>query len=85
MNQVILDMLVEEFGLQPEQLTPDATLASLGLDSLAVVEFMFQIEERFKISLPEVSTPPASLGELMAYLEPALPADLTAAGKPSAA
>ena len=53
MSQPVIDLLVETFGLKPEQLTPDATLQSLGLDSLSIVEFMFEIEDRYKIKLPD--------------------------------
>ncbi|MDD4927839.1 MAG: phosphopantetheine-binding protein [Gallionella sp.] len=46
-------MMVEQFDLKIENLTPDATLESLGLDSLSVIEFMFNIEDEFKIKLPD--------------------------------
>jgi len=46
-------MMVEQFDLKLENLTPDATLESLGLDSLSVIEFMFNLEDEFKIKLPD--------------------------------
>jgi acyl carrier protein len=46
-------MMVEQFDLKPESLTPDATLESLGLDSLSVIEFMFNLEDELKIKLPD--------------------------------
>lgn len=46
-------MMVEQFDLKPEDLTPDATLESLGLDSLSVIEFMFNLEDELKIKLPD--------------------------------
>jgi acyl carrier protein len=45
--------MVEQFDLKLENLTPDATLESLGLDSLSVIEFMFNLEDEFKIKLPD--------------------------------
>jgi acyl carrier protein len=45
-------MMVEQFDLKLENLTPEATLESLGLDSLSVIEFMFNLEDEFKIKLP---------------------------------
>ncbi len=51
--QTIKDMLVKQFDLKPESLTPDATLESLGLDSLSVIEFMFNLEDELHIKLPE--------------------------------
>ena len=51
--QTIQNMMVEQFALQPADLTPDAQLAALGLDSLSVIEFMFNIEDAFDIKLPD--------------------------------
>ncbi len=51
--QTIQTMMVKQFDLKPEALTPDATLESLGLDSLSVIEFMFNIEDEMKIKLPD--------------------------------
>ncbi len=47
-------MIVEQFDLKKEALVPEATLESLGLDSLSVIEFMFNIEDEFKIKLSDI-------------------------------
>jgi acyl carrier protein len=46
-------MMVEQFDLKQEDLIPEATLESLGLDSLSVIEFMFNLEDELKIKLPD--------------------------------
>jgi acyl carrier protein len=46
-------MMVEQFDLKLEDLSPDAQLESLGLDSLSVIEFMFNLEDELKIKLPD--------------------------------
>lgn len=51
--QTIQRMMVEQFDLKPEDLSPDAQLESLGLDSLSVIEFMFNLEDVLKIKLPD--------------------------------
>jgi acyl carrier protein len=51
--ETVRRMMVEQFDLAPETLTPEAPLESLGLDSLSVIEFMFNIEDEFKIKLPD--------------------------------
>jgi acyl carrier protein len=51
--ETIRRMMSEQFELKPEALTPDAQLESLGVDSLSVIEFMFNIEDEFKIKLPD--------------------------------
>ncbi len=51
--ETIQRMMVEQFELKPETLTPETQLESLGIDSLSVIEFMFNIEDEFKIKLPD--------------------------------
>lgn len=51
--QTIQNLMVKQFDLKKNDLTPDATLESLGLDSLSVIEFMFNIEDDLKIQLPD--------------------------------
>jgi acyl carrier protein len=46
-------MMVKQFDLKKEDLTPDATLEGLGLDSLSIIEFTFNLEDELKIRLPE--------------------------------
>jgi acyl carrier protein len=79
MNSDLIHLFVETFGISREKLLPDATLESLGLDSLAVIEFMFQIEDKFGIRIPDQANPPRTLGEMVQLIEPLLPA-----GKPAA-
>lgn len=50
---VIQRMLVEQFDLKIEDLTPEATLESLGLDSLSVIEFMFNLEDELNIKMSD--------------------------------
>jgi len=45
--------MVKHFDLKLEDLTPDATLESLGLDSLSVAEFMFHLEDELHIKIPD--------------------------------
>ena len=51
--QTIQSMMVKQFDLKPENLTPEATLESLGLDSLSVIEFTFNLEDELKITMPD--------------------------------
>lgn len=51
--QTIQRMMVEQFELKAEDLAPEAQLEVLGLDSLSVIEFMFNIEDEFHIKLPD--------------------------------
>ena len=46
-------LFVNKFKFNVSELTPEAELESLGLDSLDKLEFMFDIEEEFKIKIPD--------------------------------
>lgn len=51
--KTIQEMMVKQFDLKLEDLTPDATLEGLGLDSLSVIEFTFNLEDELKITMPD--------------------------------
>jgi acyl carrier protein len=46
-------LFVEKLDLNKDLLTPQSTLDSFGLDSLDKIELLFQIEDEFKIKIPE--------------------------------
>jgi len=49
----IKKIVLEKVDAQEDKLAPDATLDSIGLDSLDKVELMFSLEEEFKIKIPD--------------------------------
>ena len=76
-------IMVQRYKLDPAQLTPDQPLASLGIDSLGMVEMLFFIEEEFGVQFPSEGVTFGTLGEAAKYVD-----DLIAAQKgpqPSAA
>jgi len=46
-------LFVKKYDLPPERITPEATLESLGLDSLDLIELLFEVEEEFNIRVPQ--------------------------------
>lgn len=48
----VITILARQALIEPDQVRLDASLESLGLDSLGVVEVIFGIEEAFDISVP---------------------------------
>jgi acyl carrier protein len=48
-------MLSSAFELPMEQLRPEQSLEELGIDSLAAIEFIFEIEDKFSITVDERS------------------------------
>lgn len=49
----IKKIAVEMFEINENMLRPETTLSELGLDSLDKIEFMFALEEEFKIRIPD--------------------------------
>jgi len=53
-TNIVLDILVEQLGVERSQLTPEARLEEdLGADSLELVEIAMALDEQFQISLPD--------------------------------
>ncbi|HET7728643.1 MAG TPA: phosphopantetheine-binding protein [Usitatibacter sp.] len=67
------DLLHRDFGIAREALEPGATLESLDIDSLRLIEIVFCVEEEFGISVPadssELKTRLATFGDLAAYID----------------
>lgn len=49
----IKSLFLKNFDFQEEVLKPEATIESLGLDSLDRVEFLFALEQEFSIKIPD--------------------------------
>ena len=83
MNSELTDLFAETFGIAEDRLLPGATLESLGLDSLAVIEFLFQIEDKFAIKIPDQANPPRTLDEMVQLIAPLMPPHSAGSGKTS--
>ena len=51
-SDAIAQIIAEQALIDAEQIKPETTMEELGLDSLALVEVVFGIEEKFDISVP---------------------------------
>ena len=69
-TKAVLDILVEQLGVQKDQLTPEARLEEdLGADSLDKVEIIMSVDERFGISVPdELAERVSTVGDLFELL-----------------
>jgi len=67
------ELLARDFDLAPERLQPDATLESLEIDSLRMIEILFSVEDEFKIAVPaehnELKARLKTLGDLAEYID----------------
>ena len=50
----VKDIIVEQLGVTPEQVTPQASfIEDLGADSLDTVELVMEFEDEFELSIPD--------------------------------
>jgi acyl carrier protein len=51
--QHLQDIIREKYDLEPPALDPQRSMREQGLDSLAVAEFLFEVEDRLGLTLPD--------------------------------
>ncbi len=62
-------LIHDKFGIEPATLDPNASLRERGLDSLALVEYLFAIEDHFGISMSDEDANIDTLSELAAVVD----------------
>lgn len=50
---IVREILARKYSLPIESITPESTLTSLKLDSLDLVETLFEVEDEFHIRVPQ--------------------------------
>jgi acyl carrier protein len=70
-------LLQRDFDVKPDAARADATLESLDIDSLRMIEIVFCIEEEFGISVAaepaELRTRLRTFGDLVEYIDSLVP------------
>lgn len=66
---LICQFLQERLAVAPERTVPEATLESLGVDSLMMLELIFEFEDRFGITLAKDLPTPQTVGEMVALMD----------------
>jgi acyl carrier protein len=70
-EQKVKDIIVEQLGVNPDQVTPEAKfIEDLGADSLDTVELVMALEEEFGQEIPdEEAEKLQSVGDVIKYIE----------------
>ena len=65
--ETLKSILIEKFSVPEEKIRSDAKLSDLGLDSLDLIEVLFEAEEAFDIRIPQdgAALKTATIGELL--------------------
>ena len=68
MFEKIQAYLANQLDISPDDITPETTFESLGIDSLDTVEMVMDLEEQLGVEL-ELEGKVATVGELADYIE----------------
>lgn len=68
----IQQLMQERLGLTEEQLRPEQGLEEIGIDSLAMVEFMFDLEDAFGVRLTDERIPIKTIQDIADLIDKAL-------------
>ncbi len=49
----IKKLFIKNFDFPEERIRPEATIESIGLDSLDKIEFLFALEKEFNVRIPD--------------------------------
>jgi acyl carrier protein len=83
--KTLQDILVKDYGVCADHVTPDAVLTTLGLDSLSFLELMFKIEDHFHVKIVEdTPTDLATVADVVAFIDGLLAAQAAAEAVPKA-
>ncbi|MEN7972726.1 MAG: phosphopantetheine-binding protein [Verrucomicrobiota bacterium] len=72
MIELVNEVFLEDFEMEPQQLVPDANLfTELGLDSLDVVDLVVALQKKFDVSIrdDERIRDIRTLGDLYSFIE----------------
>lgn len=65
----VLDLIADEALIDRAKLTPDATIESIGIDSVDTVTVLFALEEKYNVRIEmEDLSPQATLAQLYALV-----------------
>ena len=70
-EEKVKDIIVEQLGVNPEQVTPTASfIEDLGADSLDTVEIVMAFEEEFGVEVPDEDAEKLqTVGDVVKYID----------------
>ena len=70
-EEKVKDIIVEQLGVNPEQVTSQASfIEDLGADSLDIVELVMALEEEFGVEVPDEDAEKLqTVGDVIKYIE----------------
>ena len=68
----ICSAIAEKFGIPVEKLVPEATMEALNIDSLSMIEFMFDLEDKLGVNLTDSREPLKTLADVFGEIDKAM-------------
>ena len=67
--ELLRDYLHKKASVEPARVVPQTRLEDIGVDSLILIDLMFELEESLNVRVPDASTRPATISELIDLFE----------------
>ena len=67
--ELIRNFLNARQGVESSKVVPEALLADLGVDSLMMLELMFEFEDKLGITLPKDLKSPQTVSEMVTLMD----------------
>jgi acyl carrier protein len=83
--ETLVNVLVRDYGLERASIVPEAQLATVGLDSLSLLELMFKIEDNFNVKIREdTPTDFVTVSDVVRYIDDLIASKLEASNRSTA-
>ena len=66
---LLREFLHKRENIDPARVTPEASLEELKVDSLLLLELLFEFEDKLGVTIPQDITPPKTIGDLLAIVD----------------
>ena len=66
---LLSEFLHNRENIDPARVTPEASLEELKVDSLLLLELLFEFEDKLGVTMPQDIKPPKTVGDLLAIVD----------------
>lgn len=63
--ELLRQYLQKKASIDPAKVTPEARLEDIGVDSLILIDLMFELEESLNVRVPDMDSRPTTVAELI--------------------
>jgi acyl carrier protein len=63
--ELLRQYLQNKASIDPAKVTPEARLEDIGVDSLILIDLMFELEESLNVRVPDMDSRPTTVAELI--------------------